>query len=130
MQYNSNTLSQMNLKNIILSSALALLFIFNSSNALALDFTLLTDIHVTPGNENEKQLIAAIDEINNNSSSSISSGMLRRKVRDNARRSEDKRCDTAHIRLRVCIMQDEEGVSHTDNIRVRCCRSCASLSYI
>ena len=60
MQYNSNTLSQMNLKNIILSSALALLFIFNSSNALALDFTLLTDIHVTPGNENEKQLIAPI----------------------------------------------------------------------
>lgn len=71
MQYNSNTLSQMNLKNIILSSALALLFIFNSSNALALDFTLLTDIHVTPGNENEKQLIAAIDEINNNSSSFV-----------------------------------------------------------
>ena len=61
----------MNLKNIILSSALALLFIFNSSNALALDFTLLTDIHVTPGNENEKQLIAAIDEINNNSSSFV-----------------------------------------------------------
>ena len=80
MQYNSNTLSQMNLKNIILSSALALLFIFNSSNALALDFTLLTDIHVTPGNENEKQLIAAIDEINNNSSSFVICSSLRVKM--------------------------------------------------
>lgn len=45
-----------------------ILIALTAFNAAALKFTLLTDIHVTPGNKNEVQLKAAIDEINKNNS--------------------------------------------------------------
>lgn len=61
----------MNRKNIIPSIIFVLLLLFNWSDVFAVRFSLLTDIHVTPGNENEKQLIAAIDEINGNKSSFV-----------------------------------------------------------
>lgn len=51
------------IRNFIL---LLLLLVFQ--NAFALRFSLLADVHVTPGNKNEEQLHLAIDEINNNDS--------------------------------------------------------------
>ncbi len=55
-------------RNLILKGLLMLAFLLTLNNAYGLNFTLLTDIHVTPGNENEKQLKIAIDEINKNNS--------------------------------------------------------------
>lgn len=57
-------MKKFSIKTIILSAAILAL----SQFANALEFTLLTDIHVTPGNANESQLKNAIEEINGNSS--------------------------------------------------------------
>lgn len=48
--------------------AISFLLPMISQPASALNFSLLADIHVTPGNENEKQLQLAIEEINKNNS--------------------------------------------------------------
>ncbi len=58
-------------RNWILKCTLLLAFLLTLNSAYGLNFTLLTDVHVTPGNENEKQLINAIDEINQNNSSFV-----------------------------------------------------------
>ena len=42
--------------------------LFYATSLSALDFTVLSDIHVIPGNENERQLYQAIQEINQNDS--------------------------------------------------------------
>lgn len=61
----------MNQKRIIFNCIMAVLLCFYWSNANAFTFSLLTDVHVTPGNDNEKQLINAINEINSNKSSLV-----------------------------------------------------------
>lgn len=59
----------MNIRRIFTRASIALSLAFAiCANAQNAKFTLLTDIHVTPGNENEKQLDKAIDEINGNDS--------------------------------------------------------------
>ena len=57
----------MNTKSIIKSLSIAALLLC-SQNLQALKFSVLSDIHVTPGNVNEQQLRNAIAEINGNNS--------------------------------------------------------------
>ena len=52
----------------LLKYTAAALLLASTQTVDAVKFTLLTDIHVTPGNENETQLKSAIEEINGNDS--------------------------------------------------------------
>lgn len=58
----------MNIKSIIKNSSFLAALLLCTQSMQALDFTLLSDIHVTPGNENETQLRKAVEEINGNKS--------------------------------------------------------------
>lgn len=58
----------MNITNLLKKSFLSFCLLAGTSTLSALDFTLLTDIHVVPGNENQSQLEKAIQEINGNKS--------------------------------------------------------------
>ena len=58
----------MKITSLIKSLSLSAFLLCCGQNSQALKFTLLSDIHITPGNANEQQLNIAIDEINNNSS--------------------------------------------------------------
>lgn len=58
----------MKLKDIVSKAVIVLLCLLGGNHATALDFSLLSDIHVDPGDKNEGQLKLAIDEINRNKS--------------------------------------------------------------
>ena len=58
----------MNIKSIIKNTSFLAALLLCTQSMQALDFTLLSDIHVTPGNENETQLRKAVEEINGNKS--------------------------------------------------------------
>ena len=58
----------MYISNLIKKAFFAFCILTGTATMSAVDFTLLTDIHVVPGNENQLQLEKAIQEINSNKS--------------------------------------------------------------
>lgn len=55
-------------RNILKNYFIATILLGGSNLSYGVNFSLLSDIHVTPGNENETQLLKAIEEINTNDS--------------------------------------------------------------
>ena len=55
-------------RNILKKFFIATILLGGSNLSYGVNFSLLSDIHVTPGNENETQLLKAIEEINTNDS--------------------------------------------------------------